>query len=90
MASIFPYVAVWGFFNGFLLPRSFALKNSRWLAFLSPTYHFACSHAKASNGCVVRLDGHGDFLAGTSSFPAPTARPLVFTFPSSPRSSSSV
>ncbi|KAJ8602989.1 hypothetical protein CTAYLR_001505 [Chrysophaeum taylorii] len=50
MASIFPYVAVWGFANGTLLPRDMALKNARWLAFLSPMYHFGCADVKAANG----------------------------------------
>ncbi|KAJ8604910.1 hypothetical protein CTAYLR_004339 [Chrysophaeum taylorii] len=50
MASIFPYVAVWGFANGTLLPRDIALKNARWLAFLSPMYHFGCADVKAANG----------------------------------------
>mmetsp|Transcript_11284 Transcript_11284/g.28701 ORF Transcript_11284/g.28701 Transcript_11284/m.28701 type:complete len:223 (-) Transcript_11284:302-970(-) len=56
MGSIFPYVAVWGFFAGYLLPREFAAKNARWLTYLSPTYHFACANAKASNG-QIRLPG---------------------------------
>mmetsp|Transcript_7270 Transcript_7270/g.22169 ORF Transcript_7270/g.22169 Transcript_7270/m.22169 type:complete len:513 (+) Transcript_7270:113-1651(+) len=56
MGSIFPYVALWGFFAGYLLPRDMALKNARWLTLLSPTYHFACANAKASNG-QIKLPG---------------------------------
>mmetsp|Transcript_2520 Transcript_2520/g.7491 ORF Transcript_2520/g.7491 Transcript_2520/m.7491 type:complete len:478 (-) Transcript_2520:225-1658(-) len=58
MGSIFPYVAVWGFFNGFLIPREYALKNSRWLTVFSPTYHYACAAAKASGG-QLQLTGSG-------------------------------
>lgn len=43
---------VWGFYAGYLLPRDMALKNTRWLTLFSPTYHFACANAKASNSHI--------------------------------------
>lgn len=52
MACIFPYIALWGFFAGYMLPREFAIKGSRWLTYFSPTYHFACACAKGSGGQI--------------------------------------
>ena len=50
MGSFFPYIALWGGYGGYLVPREFALHNARWLTSFSATYHFACANARASNG----------------------------------------
>jgi len=53
MGSIFPYMSAWSVYNGFMIPREYALKNSRWFTLFSPTYHYACAAAKASGGQIA-------------------------------------
>lgn len=43
MASIFPYVCVWGFLNGALVPRMDYAHALSWTCVLSPVYHVACA-----------------------------------------------
>jgi len=53
MGSIFPYVCVWGFLNGVLLPRVYYWEPVKWLAFLSPIYNVACSYRQVTDKIQV-------------------------------------
>merc|ERR1712070_87622 len=44
MMSVFPYVCVWGFYNGILIPQDYSPEGTHWINMLSPLYHMGCAY----------------------------------------------
>jgi len=57
MASIFPYVCVWAFANGILLPKGEMWDGMQWMTAFSPLFNIGCAYKHATDGKKILLPG---------------------------------
>jgi hypothetical protein len=53
LASVLPYVTVWGFTNGIIFPKSDMWEGIEWTTSVSAVYNIGCAYEKVTDGEIL-------------------------------------